>query len=441
MLQVDDSQAGGEPVSAGEAVESLPDGVTDLSLAEERAHLVGPAGHTYVAHCNHYNCFLQKTLTSNKDLEMEEVLVDTASMLFFLTFARTFRANRQWSEMQRLAFIQTYFRQRGYGNPTVTDAATQKTITASASHHSSGYKAKFGEQESPQDFFLTGAIQGALMATYGCDVDVKQRQCLAMGDDRNTWAVRQRTNKTERIRRYLEDAQRLKEGRDSISPTKRPDELPAPPVTRAVRNMDLSGDDEEGLIPAFNVYLTFIPSLYYNICSTVMINRLGDNEMSRDLGRRLLKEAGHVCGFFTLGNIIKSSEYELLRKSHFGANPSETDSMTTLFGVVNAFGWGTWTLDYLAEKELRFTVHNSYEAYNYREYFGYADQPVCHLHTGGGEAIMNALRYGDIFNTGEPLDDAFVNRVFEQSDGFRAFENHCFAVDGPGNACTIQVAQ
>ena len=441
MLQVDQSGTGEGQVAATEAMRSLPAKVTELSLAEERGHIVGPAGHTYVAHCNHYNCFLQKTLTSNKDLGMEEVLVDTASMLFFLTFARSFRSHREWSEMQRLAFVQRFFTKRGYGNPVMTDVATQKTITATASHHSSGYKAKFGEQDSPKDPFLTGAIQGALMATYGCDVDVRQRQCLSMGDDRNTWTIRKHTNQTEKIRRYLEDAQRLKEGRDATTPTPRPDDVPAPPVTRAVRNMDLSGDDEEGLIPAFNVYLTFIPSLYYNICSTVMINRLGENEMSRDLGRRLLKEAGHVCGFFTLGNIIKSAEFELLRKSHFGVSPSETESMETLFGVVNAFGWGTWMLDYLAEKELRFTVHNSYEAYNHREYFGFAETPVCFLHTGGGEAIMNALRYGDIFNTDESLNDAYVNRVFEKSDGFRAFENHCFAVDGPGNACTIQVAQ
>jgi hypothetical protein len=439
MLSVDESSSGTD--GTADASAPLPDDVTDLSLAEDRGHIVGPAGHTYVAHCNHYNCFLQKSLLSNQDLGMEEVLVDTAGMLFFLTFARTFRAHRDWSEHQRLRFAERFFRERGYGNPVVTDAADQTTITATASHHSTGYKAKFGEQDEPQDFFLTGAIQGALMATYGCDVDVRQRQCLAMGDDRNAWSFRVHTNETDRVRRYLEDAQRLKEGRDEIEPAEIPDDVPAPPVTSVVRNMDLTGDDEEGLIPAFNVYLTFIPSLYYNICSTVMTNRLGKNKMSRDLGRRLLKEAGHVCGFYTLGNILQSSEYELLRKSHFGVNPSEKDSMTALFAVVNAFGWGVWTLDYLADRELRFTVHNSYEAYNHREYFGFAEQPVCYLHMGGGEAIMNALRHGNILRYNDPIDAEYVNMVFEKSDGYRAFENHCFAVDGPGNACTIQVAE
>ncbi|PEN13842.1 hypothetical protein CRI94_07205 [Longibacter salinarum] len=439
MLSVDQPSSGND--SAPASTPTLPDGATNLVLAEERCHLLGPAGHTYVAHCNHYNCFLQKTLLSNKDLNMEDVLVDTAGMLFFLTFAQTFRSNQDWTEQQRLLFVEEFFKRRGYGNPKVTDAATQQTITATASHHSSGFKAKFGEQDSPQDFFLTGAIQGALMATYGCDVDVTQRQCLSMGDDRNSWAIRKHPNQSERIGEYLDEARQLRNGRQRLEHTPLPDDLPARPVTSVVRNMDLSGDEEEGLIAAFNVYLTFIPSLYYNICSTVLLNRLSEHSMSRDLGRRLLKEAGHVCGFYTLGNILQSSEYELLRKSHFGANPSEKDSMTTLFAVVNAFGWGAWTLDYLSEKEMRFTVYNSYEAYNHREFFGYADSPVCFLHTGGGEAIMNALRYGNILSYNRSIDSEYVNKVFERSDGFRAFENHCLAVDGPGNACTIQVTE
>lgn len=441
MLSVEDDPNAGDGAAPTGAAAELSEEITNLSVAEKRGHIIGPAGHTYVAHCHHYNCFLQKALLSKPDLEMEEVLVDTAAMLFFLTFASTFQENRDWSLERRLQFAETFLRRRGYGNPSVTDALDGDTITATDSHHSHGYKVKFGEQDRPQDFFLTGAIQGALMASYGCDVDVQQRQCLSMGDDRNTWAVKRRKGENDRVKQYLDDARRLRDGREEIDVVPAPDQLPAPPVTSVVRNMELVGDDEEGIISAFNVYLTFIPSLYYNICSQVFINRLKDSSIGTALGKRLLKEAGQVCGFFTLGNILLSSEYELLRKSHFGAGADEHDSMTALFGVVNAFGWGYWTLDYLAEKELRFTVTNSYEAYNHREYFGVSDRPVCFLLTGGGEAIMNALRYGDILNVRGPIDRDYVNQVFEESDGFEAEENHCFATDGPGNACTIRVGQ
>ena len=437
--KVDSSEAASSDAASDEA-SPLPDAVTDLSIVERRGHIAGPAGHTYAAHCNYYNCFLQKSLLSNGQLGMEEVLVDTASMLFFITFARTFRANRTWCEETRLRFVQAFFRKRGYGNPGMLAVMDQQTITATASHYSRGYHAQFGEQDGPRDFFLTGAIRGALMATYGCDVEVVQRQCLSMGDDRNTWAIRRHPSETEQVRGYLDDAQRLKAGRTEIQAASLPSNLPAPPVTRAVANMDLSGDDDEGLISAFNVELTFIPSLYYNICSRVFLERLGENTMSADLGRRLLKEAGHFSGVYLLGNILQSSEFEILCNSHFGADPTEHESMTALFGVINALGWGAWTLDYLDEAELRFTVYNSYEAYNVREYYGIADDPVCFLLTGGGESIMNALRHADILDHSGPMDTGYVNHVFDEDDGFEALETHCFAAGGLGDACTVRVS-
>jgi len=413
--------------------------VQSLRPAEERGHLVGPGGGTYVAHCHHYNCFLQKTLRSRPDIGMDAVLVNVSAALFFVTFVRAFDAD--WTLDQRLEYAQAFFRVRGYGNPRVTDVLKGDTITATTSHYSDGYKSKFGEQDEPQDFFLTGALQGALSAAYGCDVEVEQRECIAMGDDRNAWTVTRHENRQENVEDYMDQAKRLQQHRNEITPAPKPDDLPAPPVTSAVQNMDLVGDPEEGLIPAFNVYLTFIPSLYYNVCSQIFLDRIQENDMSRSLGVRLLKEAGQVCGFYTLGNILLSSEFELLRKSHCGPSPGERASLTALLGVVNALGWGYWTLDELTQDTLRFTAHNSYEAYNYREFFGEGQESVCMLHMGGGAAVMNALRHGDILNFGGPIDRDYVNSVFEESDGFDGTEEQCFAVEGDGRSCRVHVTQ
>ena len=413
--------------------------IQSLQPAEERGHLVGPGGGTFVAHCHHYNCFLQKTLRSRPDTGMDAVLVNVSAALFFVTFVRAFDAD--WTLDQRLAYAQAFFRARGYGNPRVTDVLETDTITATASHYSDGYKSKFGIQDEPQDFFLTGALQGALTAAYGCDVEVEQTECLAMDDDRNAWTVTRHGNRQDNVEDYMQQAKRLQTHRNAIAAAPKPEPLPAPPVTSAVQNMDLVGDPEEGMIPAFNVYLTFIPSLYYNICSQIFLDRIQENDMSRSLGVRLLKEAGHECGFYTLGNILLSSEFELLRKSHFGPSPGEHDTMTALFGVVNAFGWGYWHLDELTEDVLQFRVYNSYEAYNYREYFGTASEPVCMLHMGGGAAIMNALRHGNILDFGGPIDREYINSVFEESDGFQATEEQCFAVEGDGRACRVHVTQ
>jgi len=411
--------------------------VQSVQPDESRGHLLGPGRGTYVAHCHHYNCFLQKTLRSHPDVSMDGVLVDVAASLFFVTFVRAFDAD--WKLSQRLAYAESFFRARGYGNPKLQDVMDTGRVTATSSHYSEGYLSKFGQQSEPQDFFLTGAIKGALSAAFGCDVDAEQTTCLAMGDEQNEWDVTRHGNRQTDIEQYMDDARRLQHRRGAVTPTPKPADLPAPPVTTAVRNMDLVGDQSEGLIPAFNVYLTFIPSLYYNVCSQIFLDRTQENDMSQALGVRLLKEAGHVCGFYTLGNILLSSEFELLRKSHFGPSPGEEASMTTLFAVVNAFGWGYWQVKSLSSGALQFTVHNSYEAYNYREYFGEADEAVCMLHRGGGAAIMNALRYGDILNHSGPVNQSYVNSVFADSDGFRAREEQCFAVDE--QPCRIHVTE
>jgi hypothetical protein len=410
----------------------------DLRFHEPRGHLLGPGHNTYVAHCNHYNCFLQKALRSNPALGMDEVLVETAAMLFYVAFASRFH-RADWSLAEKLDYVTRFFRARGYGNPDLGAVRRGEPVTATASHHSAGYLAKFGAQDEPQDVFLTGAIQGALMAAFQHDVTVQQTACLAMGDAANRWSITRHRGEQARLRSYYDDARRIHEQRQAIDGAPRPDRLPAQSVTSSVRNMSLIGDEEEGLIPAFNVYLTFIPSLYYNVCSQIFLRRMQERGLSRKLGVRLLKEAGHVCGFYTLGNIALSSEFALLRQASFGSNPTERESMAALFGVVNALGWGYWTLDTLTDDTLTFSSYYGYEPFNVREYFGVADEPVCQLLIGGGEALMNALRDGDILHYDGALDKDYVNRVFAQSDGFAATETRCLATGD--DHCTIRVTR
>lgn len=412
----------------------------DLRHHEPSGYILGPGNNTYVAHCHHYNCFLQRTLRSNASLGMDAVLVDTAGMLFYLAFAIHFRRDgAALSQAEQLAYIEAFFKARGYGNPVVTAALDSGTVTATASHYSSGYRAKFGHQNEPQDFFLTGALQGALMAVVGHDVTVTQTACLSMGDAENVWSVELHPASKERLRAYVADAKRIRDGRRSISFAEAPGKRTAQAVTSSVRNMKFLGDEEEGLIPAFNVYLTFLPSLYYTICSVTFMERLAARGLPASLGARLLKEAGQVCGFYTFGNIMLSSEFALLQQASFGSRATTTESLLTLFGVVNALGWGYWRLEDFSGETLTFSSFNGYESFNMREYFGVTDDAVCYLLLGVSEAILNSVYDGDILSYGGAIDQDYVNRVFENGDGFVARETSCFAT---GDAfCTITVGR
>lgn len=97
-------------------------------------------------------------LRSNKRLEMEEMdatMIQTAAMLFFLEFTGRFR-QEDWSAEEKAEYVEDVLKARGYGNPKVLPALDGEAITATASHFPSGYRAKFGVQDEPQDLFLTG---------------------------------------------------------------------------------------------------------------------------------------------------------------------------------------------------------------------------------------------------------------------------------------------
>jgi hypothetical protein len=132
-----------------------------------------------------------------------------------------------------------------------------------------------------------------------------------------------------------------------------------------------------------------------------------------------------------------SSEYTLLRQANFGSAPTRRESMEALFGVVNALGWGYWQLERLEGESLAFSSFNGYESFNILEYFGGTDTPECMLLRGGGEAIMNFLCDGDILAYNGEINRAYVNEVFESSDGFVATETSCFAMDDA--RCEIKV--
>ena len=78
-------------------------------------------------------------------------------------------------------------------------------------------------------------------------------------------------------------------------------------IIEAVAGLGITGNDE-GLIPAFGLYLTQHLADYYNRISFAMARRLEKTPELIDDGRTLLVEAGHGCAFNTFNKIIKSTK-------------------------------------------------------------------------------------------------------------------------------------
>ena len=195
-------------------------------------------------------------------------------------------------------------------------------------------------------------------------------------------------------------------------------------VTEAVAGLELKGN-EEGLIPAFGLYLTKHFSDYYNRISFGLVGAFIRElpELEED-AIALLTEAGHVCAFHTFGGIMVSVEWEAVVKPMI---ETREDWAKGMLGVVNALGWGRYRLlDLVPNERLVARVDDSYEAVGHLEGYGKATNPRCFLAAGGLAGLMNLLYQGDI-TKGPALTDDYYHEVFGHPRSFRARETLCLA--------------
>ncbi|APR80004.1 Hypothetical protein A7982_05351 [Minicystis rosea] len=199
-------------------------------------------------------------------------------------------------------------------------------------------------------------------------------------------------------------------------------------IIEAVTGLSLAGN-EEGLIPAFGLYLTKHFADYYNRISYAL---LGDyNRRAPELAedaRELLVEAGHVCAFNTFGGIMTSVEWDAVVAPMI---ETPTDWVHGIVAVVNALGWGRWQVSALAPGErLVVQIDDGYEATGHLRDYPRADGPRCFLATGGVAGIMNLVYQGDV--TQRPVfDEAYYLEVFRNPRSFRAREVRCLAMGDP----------
>lgn len=195
-------------------------------------------------------------------------------------------------------------------------------------------------------------------------------------------------------------------------------------VTEAVAGLPLAGN-EEGLIPAFGLYLTRHYAPYYNAVSYAYLHHARDEgEASLAKARAALVEAGHICAFNTFGGIMLSQEWEAVVAPMI---EERADWMYGIVAVVNALGWGRWSVEDLSQDEMRIAVADSYESTGYLAEHGESELGgVCFLATGGVAGLMNLLYHGDITNR-PALNPTYYAELFGNDAGFAAEEIACRA--------------
>lgn len=208
-------------------------------------------------------------------------------------------------------------------------------------------------------------------------------------------------------------------------------------IVAACSQLPLIGN-EDGLIPAYNLYLTRHYADYYNTISYETVRRL-ESAHAEGLGEaeRNLTEAGHVCAFNTFGGIMMSPEWDAVVRPMI---ETREDWVRGIVAVVNSLGWGRWRITGLEPgARLELAIDNSYESTGWLARYARSTRPRCYLAAGGCAGIMNLVYHADI--TGRPaLTPAFFREIFHERPGsFRATEVECRTTGAP--ACRFVTAR
>lgn len=198
-------------------------------------------------------------------------------------------------------------------------------------------------------------------------------------------------------------------------------------VISAVSGLDLSGN-EEGLIPAFGLYLTRHYADYYNKVSYAYLHAAeAEGAEATARARTSLVEAGQVCGFNTFGGIMLSQEWDAVVQPMIECREDWAHGITA---VINCLGWGIWSIVSIDAKKLHVKVQDSYESVGYMRHHPKRQDGICFLATGGVSSIMNLLYNGDI--TRRPaLTPAYFAEIFRAPQRFAAHEVACRAAGAP----------
>jgi hypothetical protein len=378
------------------------------------------AGEPLVFHCHHYNVALQRTIEECLPEAAPEVLSDAATEVAQAQLREILRENpARTGFRERLHAASEVSRIQGFGTLRIDGDETGGTAVAPRAHYAHGFRVKHGLRDTPTCWFHAGYLAGAFAAAASRPAGSYQAfetSCGAVSGGDCKFLIREssRTLPASVGAGLVGDA--------PVPPLGTTGNINSVAIIDALRRMPIEGN-EEGLIPAFGVYLTRHYANYYNRISYEFEHRLGQTHPSLlEPARLALIEAGHRCAFHTFGGIAESVEWEGL------ILPMCRDKADWFHGIVacvNAFGWGCWrTVELVPGERAVLDVYNSYEASGRLAMYGRAEQGSCYLHVGGLAGLMNLLWVGDL--TQHPtLDSAYYDEIYSQPEAFYGEEIRC----------------
>ncbi len=336
-----------------------------------------------VVHCHHYNARLQIIIEGASQIDGKGILLSTTEEIFSDYLVNIFSAaddeRKKWDKAIRL------YSHLGFGVLDISDLENG-VITAPLSHFVEGWKVGFKDANNTVCTFTEGYLQAAIYAINGKPATVREQDCLICGAVACRFVIDENR-----------DTPLLKHQKREIVFTTRSNTgyiksatVNEQQIIDAIVDMPFYGN-ENGLIPAFNVYLANMPAEFYSLLCHSLIKAMAKVNM-KATARNLLIYAGEICALNTLRGIKASTEWTQLIQPMI---EQESDSLHGLIAVTNALGWGNWHVKaHDPGESLEMESLNGYEALGYLSYEDYSDESHCYMLTGVAAGIM-ALLYRD----------------------------------------------
>lgn len=199
-------------------------------------------------------------------------------------------------------------------------------------------------------------------------------------------------------------------------------------IIAACSQLPLVGN-EDGLIPAFGLYLTRHYADFYNQSSFMAVYHASQRSHEALLTTETaLVEAGMTCGFYTFGGIMLSQEWEAVVQPMI---ESEEDWVYGIVAIINTLGWGKWRVEHLIPgQRLDVSIENSYESQGWLDQYSKSERPRCYLVQGGCASIMNLLYQGNIRESPALTPESFQT-MFHSEESFRCQEVTCRTMGDP----------
>jgi hypothetical protein len=173
--------------------------------------------------------------------------------------------------------------------------------------------------------------------------------------------------------------------------------------------------NEEGLIPAFNVFVQQLPAGFWNSFSRRIVNYVPEDLIEAAEG--LLFNAANECGYHTGYGIITSDEWKEVVGPMIEKAPE--DVLHGAFAVFTAWGWAkSEVIDIVPNEKMLVRAYDYYESDILL--YGRTVRPCAYMIQGVSAAFMD-LAYGKPYPDGLGTFHCVQTKGIEMGDDYGEF--------------------